>query len=163
MSTPTNLIIRPITPADRDYLRRELTHHWSSATIRSVDIPYQADELAGFIAELAGKPVGQITIAFEAARCEIITLSAGNEGNGIGTALIKAAADVCRERGYTRVTLTTTNDNLRALAFYQKRGWRLVAVHVGMIDRYRKLEPKHPTIGLNGIPLHDEIELALDL
>jgi hypothetical protein len=57
------------------------------------------------------------------------------------------------------VFLTTTNDNLRAVGFYQRRGWSLVAVHRGAMDRARNEKPSIPLIGMNGIEMHDEIEL----
>ncbi len=55
--------------------------------------------------------------------------------------------------------MITTNDNLRALGFYQKRGTVLVAVYRNAMDAARKLKPQIPMIGMNGIPLRDEIEL----
>ncbi len=60
--------------------------------------------------------------------------------------------------------LITTNDNTPALRFYQRRGFRLVALRPGAIDAARRLKPGIPAVGLDGIPLRDEIELeqALD-
>lgn len=95
--------------------------------------------------------------------CEVITLSSRAEGAGVGTALLGAAVEAARSAGCTRVFLTTTNDNLRAIGFYQKRGWRLVAVHRGAMDRAREVKPAIPLIGFNGIPMHDEIELETTL
>ena len=158
-----NLSIRSIHGGDRSFLRSEMTRHWSTTTIWSIGRPWQADELPGFVAEIGNQPVGQITIAFEPGRCEIITLSVTEESRGIGSALLAAAVANCAVRGYCQVTLTTTNDNLRALAFYQKRNWRLLAIHAGMMDRYRAQNPAIPEIGLNGIPLRDELELVRDL
>jgi Acetyltransferase (GNAT) family len=66
-----------------------------------------------------------------------------------------------REAGCRRVWLITTNDNLRALRFYQRRGFRLVAVHPDALARSRELKPSIPEIGLDGIPLRDELELEL--
>ena len=42
------------------------------------------------------------------------------------------------EAGCTRLWLITTNDNLRALGFYQKRGWKLAKLHKCLIDEARK-------------------------
>ena len=55
----------------------------------------------------------------------------------------------------------TTNDNLDALRFYQKRGFRLVAVHRHAVDAARRLKPAIPLLGDDQIPLHDEIELEM--
>jgi hypothetical protein len=63
-----------------------------------------------------------------------------------------------------RAWLVTTNDNMRALRFYQRLGWELVAVHRGAVDRAREtLKPEIPRVGNDGIPLRDEIELEYRL
>jgi hypothetical protein len=54
----------------------------------------------------------------------------------------------------------TTNDNLDALRFYPRRGFRLAALYTGAVDESRaRLKPEIPTVGDHGIPLHDELEL----
>jgi ribosomal protein S18 acetylase RimI-like enzyme len=155
--------IRPKADADQAFVQSELVKHWCTTTIWSVDRRYEADQLPAFIAWLDGHRVGHITLGFDPGECEVVTLSATVEGKGIATMLLDAAAVEARQRGAKRLRLTTTNDNLRALAMYQKRGWKLIALHKGMIDRYRERVPAIPLIGLNGIPLHDEIELELPL
>jgi hypothetical protein len=59
--------------------------------------------------------------------------------------------------------LITTNDNLNALRFYQKRGLALVAVHRNALEESRRIKPEIPLIGSDGIPLRDEIELEIML
>ena len=56
--------------------------------------------------------------------------------------------------------LTTTNDNIDALRFYQRRGFRMSALRPGVIDRSRLHKPEIPRTGDYGIPLRDEIDLA---
>lgn len=155
--------ISPKLEADQAFVQAELIRHWCSTIIWSVDQRYEADELPALIAWLDGERVGHITLSFDPGECEVVTLSATIEGRGIASLLLEAAATAAREQGARRMRLTTTNDNLRALALYQKRGWKLIALHRGMIDRYRERVPAIPLIGLNGIPLHDEIELELQL
>ena len=58
-----------------------------------------------------------------------------------------------------RLWLVTTNDNLAALKFWQKRGYRLVAVHRNAIAQARRIKPQIPITGQDGIPIRDEIEL----
>ena len=57
----------------------------------------------------------------------------------------------------------TTNNNLRALAFYQKRGFRLVGLQPGAIDDERKLKPSIPEVDSAGLPIRDELHLELSL
>jgi len=158
-----NLTTRQFTDADRAYLRAELLRNWGSTTISSRGVPFRADELEGFIAEVDGKPVGQVTLALGNDECEIITLStsATGEDRGVGSSLLFRATDEALARRCTRTFLTTTNDNLRALAFYQRRRFRIRAVYPGMIDRYRQSQPNIPLLAPNGLPIRDEIELEL--
>ncbi len=59
--------------------------------------------------------------------------------------------------------LVTTNDNLRALYFYQRRGFRIVAVHRDAVMHSREIKPEIPSVADNGIPILDELELEKPL
>jgi RimJ/RimL family protein N-acetyltransferase len=90
-----------------------------------------------------------------------VTLNAIERRVGIGTLLIDAAANKARRSGCHEVRLTTTNDNVDALRFYQRRGFRLAELRPGAVDRSRLEKPEIPRTGDYGIPLHDEIDLTL--
>jgi hypothetical protein len=45
-----------------------------------------------------------------------------------------------------RLRLVTTNDNIRALRFYQRRGWRMAALHLDAVDAARKIKPEIPAL-----------------
>ena len=94
--------------------------------------------------------------------CEIVSLDSLRPGAGIGTALIDAVKAAAVESGCKRLWLVTTNDNMNALRFYQKRGFVLVKVNRNVIEFARTLKPV-PLIGADGIPLRDEIELEMVL
>ena len=64
-----------------------------------------------------------------------------------------------RSRGDEVLRVTTTNDNLDALRFYQRRGFRIIAVRPGAVDESRRIKPSISAIGEYGIPIRDEIEL----
>jgi ribosomal protein S18 acetylase RimI-like enzyme len=57
----------------------------------------------------------------------------------------------------------TTNDNLDALRFYQRRGFRITKVHTDALKESRRLKSEIPETGLYEIPICDEIELERDL
>jgi ribosomal protein S18 acetylase RimI-like enzyme len=159
----TPVTIRPTTSSDLSWVRAELMRHWLTPAIASRDVVFQADALPGLIAEAQHRPVGLLTYHAAPEEWEVVTLSVTEEGRGIGGALLAHAADLARAAGAGRIFLTTSNDNLNALGFYQKRGWRLVAIHRGAMDRARLAKPALPAVGMNGIPMHDEIELELRL
>lgn len=77
--------------------------------------------------------------------------------------MVDAVAQEATRRGCTRLFLSTANDNLRALGFYQRRGFELVTVRRGAVTESRKRKPGIPLIGDNEIPIRDEIELELRL
>ncbi len=77
--------------------------------------------------------------------------------------MIDAVVEEARKQNCRRVFLITTNDNLKALGFYQKRGFELVKINRGAISESRKLKPSIPLIGMNNIPMRDEIELEIVL
>jgi GNAT superfamily N-acetyltransferase len=94
--------------------------------------------------------------------CELVAIIADTQWRGVGTALIEALRRQLGA-GFTQIRLTTTNDNVDALRFYQRRGFRLAAVRPGAVDASRREKPSIPLIGDYGIPTRDEIDLTLDL
>ncbi|MGH3286067.1 MAG: GNAT family N-acetyltransferase, partial [Streptosporangiaceae bacterium] len=91
---------------------------------------------------------------------EIVTLNAIDRHAGIGTLLIEATAGKARRFGCREIRLTTTNDNVDALRFYQRRGFRMAELRPGAVDQSRQHKPQIPRVGDYGIPLHDEIDLT---
>ena len=86
------------------------------------------------------------------------------EGRGAGTSLLGAVRDAATAAGCRRVWLVTTNDNVHAIAFYQRRGWDWVAFHRDAITTARRsLKPEIPERGDGGVPVRHEIELELRL
>ncbi len=56
--------------------------------------------------------------------------------------------------------MVTTNDNLDALRFYQRRGFTIAEIRRRAVDESRRtLKPTIPDVGCFGIPVRDEIIL----
>jgi GNAT superfamily N-acetyltransferase len=124
---------------------------------------FQADRLPGFVAMRGDESVGLVTYRVEGGECEVTSLDSLVEGIGIGSALIEAVKQAAIAAGCKRLWLITTNDNVHALRFHQKRGFVLAALHRNALGQSRKLKPEIPLIGIDGIPLRDEIELEMVL
>jgi ribosomal protein S18 acetylase RimI-like enzyme len=117
----------------------------------------RGDQLIGLVSWLA-KPAGA------SAEVRALVVRADARGQGAGRMLINAATDALRDAGVRRAWLGTTNDNLAALALYQKAGWRLASLRPGVLDEARRtLKPGIPEFGEHGIPLRDELELSKEL
>jgi ribosomal protein S18 acetylase RimI-like enzyme len=153
-----NSRIRRLTQNDLPLLRDFWTEQWGDNFIVIHREIIRYDEVDGFIYDDWS---GVITFMIRGDECEITSLDSSREGKGIGTALINEVLHQAQEKKCRRVFLITTNDNLHALGFYQRRGFELVAVHRGAVNESRKIKPTIPLIGENGIPLRDEIELEM--
>jgi ribosomal protein S18 acetylase RimI-like enzyme len=121
-----------------------------------------ASRLPGWLA--LGEPdeevVGLLTYQVSGDVVDLVTINAF-AGGGIGAALVEALVGEVRGTA-ARLRVTTTNDNTRALRFYQRAGFRLTALHPGAVDEARKIKPI-PALGHDGIPIRDELDLAMEL
>ena len=118
--------------------------------------------LPGFVAEENGRPVGLLMYRRENGECELAFIGSLERHRGIGTALLNALRGEVAD--CARIWLVTTNDNLEALRFYQRRGFVLSGLRLGAVDdSRRRLKPQISAIGGFGIPLRDELELELRL
>ena len=111
-----------------------------------------------------GEPVGFATYQVEGDRGELaaIGVAAGRRQGGVGDRLLEAVVDAVRREGAHELWLVTSNDNLDALRFYQRRGFWLAEVRAGAVNRSRQLKPSIPASGAYGIPLRDELVLVRD-
>ncbi|MCL5039708.1 MAG: arsenic resistance N-acetyltransferase ArsN2 [Firmicutes bacterium] len=155
--------IRPLGPGDEAWVKQLVKDRWGAEEVVAHGVIYYPHELPGFVAIQDGDKVGLVTYHIEKDSCEIVTLDSLRPSSGVGTGLIEAVEEAARRSGCRRLWLITTNDNLNALHFYQKRGFRLVAIHRNALEVARSLKPEIPLIGLDGIPLQDEIELEMPL
>lgn len=123
------------------------------------------DVLAGeaLVAERDGAPVGLAAFARGDDVWDLEALAAEDSGSGVGTTLVEALAAAAGAAGGHTLRVLTTNDNLAALRFYQRRGFRLDLIRPGAVDVARSMKPSIPEIGSDGIPLRDEIELVRSL
>jgi N-acetylglutamate synthase-like GNAT family acetyltransferase len=155
--------IRPVTKKDRQWVAALLKEWWAGPLIITRGKTHRADELPGFIAEENGKAIGLITYEKSGKEGEIVSMNSLAEGKGVGSSLAEAVKDACTKDGCQRLWLVTSNDNTKALRFWQKRGFRLAAVYPGAIEQTRKTKPDIPLTGNDGIPIKDEIELEMIL
>lgn len=139
-----------------------LTEHWGSVRMVTRGKIHQADS-PGFIAVQQDKPAGLITYRLDGKECEITSMNSLLENQGIGSALIDTVKNAAAAAGCKRLWLITTNDNTKALRFWQKRGFSLAAIYRNAIEQSRRLKPEIPLTGNDGIPIRDEIELEMIL
>jgi GNAT superfamily N-acetyltransferase len=144
-------------------LRQFWNEQWGGEFIVTHGTIHHPQDVEGFVVDDQGDWAGLIAFKIANDECEVISLDGLQEGQGIGTMLLRKVIEEARSRKCRRVFLITTNDNLYALGFYQRRDFEIVAVHRGAVNETRKIKPSIPVIGANHIPLRDEIELELIL
>jgi GNAT superfamily N-acetyltransferase len=157
--TLASLEVRPREDRDLPEVERFLAQRHSRRVAR---LGRLEDSLAhpALVAERGGTLAGVLTYVVDGRACEVLTLHAAERHGGVGTALLRAAEELAHHAGCTRLWLITTNDNVDALRFYQRRGFRLAALHPGAVDESRRrLKPDIPRVGDHGIDLRDELEL----
>lgn len=156
-------VVRPLGADERAWARDVLTERWGGVSAVSRGAVHDLTMLPTLVAELDGERAGLATYRIADDACELVTLDALRERSGVGTALIDAVAEEARAAGAERLWLITSNDNLPAVRFYQRRGLDLVAVHHDAITRARILKPAIPQFGIDGIAIRHELELELPL
>ena len=156
--------VREVRDDERAWLRATLRERWGGGIAVGRGRVRRPAELDALVAvDESGERVGVATYVVEGALAELVTIDALRPGAGVGRRLLDAVASAARAAGAERLLVMTTNDNLRALRLYQRAGFRLVERRAGAIDETRSLKPSIPATGNDGIPIHDEIDLVLDL
>ena len=155
------MMIRPIDQTDRERIDAFIVQQWYTMQMVVHGGTFDLGVADGFYSCDGDEITGLITFRVSGKEMEILSLDSLHEHRGTGTSLLNAATGEARDRGLERIMLITTNDNLPALRFYQKRGFDLVRIHRNMLEQARKIKPEIPLIGMDGIPLKHEIELEM--
>ena len=153
-----------ITNDNKHDVRTFFIKHWGSAEMVVSSGVYTCSELEGFIyVNEHDEITGLITYIIRNNECEIISLDSTEEGKGIGSELVRVVEELAKQNHCEVISLLTTNDNLHALKFYKKRGYRIVEIIRDAVQKARAIKPSIPLIGNDDIPLHDELKLRKDL
>ncbi|RIO09541.1 GNAT family N-acetyltransferase [Mammaliicoccus sciuri] len=110
---------------------------------------YQLSDLPGFVAYDEVEIIGVITYIIRNDQIEIISLDSFRENVGIGSQLLKKLEEISEEKDITNISVITTNDNLNALKFYQKRGYNITKVIPNAVEKVRKQKPSIPQFAEN--------------
>jgi len=152
--------VRDKEPEDQPWIEKILSERWRGVQVIIHNEIFEAHLLPALI---AGEKDGLATFRIQQANgvkfAELKTLDEVTANQGVGTALIEALISRLRVEMVTVLRVTTTNDNLNALRFYQRRGFRITEVRPGAVDKSRCIKPSISLIGEYGIPIRDEIEL----
>lgn len=159
----TQYSIRPVSAIDKEWVRERMIEEWAAEFIIVHGESFHPADLPGFVAEQDGERIGLLTYRIDGNECEVMTLNSWVTDKGVGTALMEAAKQAGKDAGCNRLYLVTTNNNLHALRFYQKRGFVISAIRMNALAETRNIKPGIPLVDEDGIPIRDEIELDMHL
>jgi N-acetylglutamate synthase-like GNAT family acetyltransferase len=151
--------VREARPGDLPWIRDVLTSRWGGVEMVTAGGITDASACPALIASADGRDIGLLTFRAAGDGCEIVSVDALEPMRGAGRSLVSALQQRATRDGWPRVVVVTTNDNLTALAFYQRLGFRMTGVEAGAVTRARVIKPSIPEVAGNGLPVRDEIRL----
>jgi ribosomal protein S18 acetylase RimI-like enzyme len=159
--TDRTLSVHALQPQDREWV--SLTHAtvWGSVMVARKGELLDASTFPGFVAVRDGDRVGLALFCARGAEYEVLSVWAAIRGVGVGRALMQRCFEDARARGCRRVWLTTTNNNVRAIAFYQRLGMNLCAFYRDGVAADRSLKPSIPLRDEFGVGIDHELEFEL--
>jgi GNAT superfamily N-acetyltransferase len=153
------LAIWPATAADYARIEELALYFWDETVVDCFDRQYDVLACPAFLACEGDEGVGVASYAVEGAWDAIVlvmlNLLPDYQGRGGGSALLDAVRNEAAQRGLGRILVVTSNDDLPALALYQRYGFRIVELIPGRIVHHHGGE----VLGFAGIPVRDEIRL----
>jgi len=153
------VLVREASASDRVKALELFRHVFRPAQLVSYGEAISLDEAAAFVAETDEGIAGALAWRPFDGALHILALATDpmHQRAGVGGHLVAEAELLARRQNWPRVIVTITNDNLPALYFYQRRGYRLSAV---LRDSIAAQTRDQKAIGFAGIPILDEIQLA---
>ena len=152
-----------INSLNRNLVNTFIKEHWYTTTMIIRGRVIDMTKTEGFYFSDGENIIDLITYIVYDNILEITSLDSLQENQGIGSKLIETVIHEAKERKVQKIVLITTNDNINAIRFYQKRGFDMAHLFRNALDISRELKPEIPLIGENSIPLRHEIEFELSI
>ncbi|MHB1340592.1 MAG: GNAT family N-acetyltransferase [Coriobacteriia bacterium] len=149
--------IRAAVAADRRDIEEICDRAWGETEIDAFGRTFDVLVGENLIAVADGKFAGLISLALDRGELAIVLLTVypQYQGSGVGAALVEAAARLAAEKGLPFIKVATSNDDIPALYFYQRRGFVLFDIEAGtLVDHHGEV-----IAGFADIPVRDELRL----
>lgn len=148
---------------DRERLEDLLRLRWSDGGVFVGGRMLRPCDVEAIGAYIDGRLQGVATWRVEGGMFYMLTVNNITDQRGVATVLLDRMLSMAREQGFPALRVVISNDNWPAFRFFQKRGFRLVVLHAGIVDMMRRDVPSIPERGVEGIPMRDELELEIAL
>lgn len=152
-----NSIRRILSCKERQKIREFVKLFWGEEEQLTFGRKFKVAELPAYVAKTEKVPVGFLSFAQADQALIIVALGIMPEHQsfGIGTKLVKKVEAEAKRLGKKKLLVSTSNDDLPALGFYQSIGFQIFQVKPNVIGE------KHGEIkkGIGGLPVRDELRL----
>lgn len=143
---------------DRTWVKERTELLFGGDFVVSRNEVHDPHKLPGFIVTIGRERIGVGTYNIIGDECELVTIDSLSQFDGVGTMLLEKIEETALELGCQKMWCITTNDNLDAHRFFQRRGFVLTNVRIGGMTKIRLLKPNVPRVGYYQIPVRDEFE-----
>jgi ribosomal protein S18 acetylase RimI-like enzyme len=142
---------------ERKKIQEFVKKFWGEQEQLTFNKKFTVAKLPAYVAKYRNTIIG--FISFAEVNDAIIIVALGilpkYQNAGIGKSLIKKVETEDKKLGKKKLLVSTSNDDLPALAFYQSLGFQIYEVKPNIIAQ------KHGSVlkGINGLPIRDELRL----
>jgi GNAT superfamily N-acetyltransferase len=151
------VLVHEATDTDRAAVRDLFHRDFGRTQIIAFGEVMNVEEMPALVAVTYEDVTGALAYRLHGDGLHIVALATDAlwQRSGVGGHLVAEAELLARRLSLARIVVTTTNDNLLALYFYQRRGYRMTALVPGSVLAHTKDE----RVGFAGIPVRDEVQL----
>lgn len=155
------LIANVAEAKERQKIRELVKRFWGEQEQLTFGKKYTVSELPAYIANVKKRIAGFISFAESGDNIIIVALGIlpQYQGSGIGRSLVEKVEAEAERTGKRKLLVSTSNDDLPALAFYQTLGFQICEAIPNV------LAEKHggTSKGIGGLPVRDELRLQKGL
>jgi ribosomal protein S18 acetylase RimI-like enzyme len=155
------VIVREATDQDRAAARELFTRDFGRTKIVAYGEVMDIDQMPALVAVRYADPSGALAYRLHGDALHVVALATDPmwQRSGVGGHLVAEAELIARRLKLRRLVVSTTNDNLPALYFYQRRGYRMTDFVPNSVIMHTGQE----VAGFAGIPVRDEVRLEKTL
>jgi GNAT superfamily N-acetyltransferase len=152
------VLVREATEEDRPRVRELFLAEFGHLTIVAFGSVMHAGDEPALVAEMRDDLAGALAYREMGDALHVVALATDPlwQRAGVGGYLLAEAELLARGKSLPRVIAATSNDNIPALYFYQRHGYRLTAIEP---DAFAAQHVRATAPGFGGIAVHDEVRM----
>ena len=156
------VFVRDATPDDREVAMELFKRDFGHKQIVAFGDVIQLDQVPAIVAEMKGELAGALAYRDAPGALHIVALATDPmwQRSGVGGHLVAEIELAARRKKLSSVVVATTNDNLPAMYFYQRRGYIISEVVPGGVLAHLS---GGSVAGFAGIPIRDEVRMKKTL